>query len=138
MLTVVGMALQNTMLIVQYDLKGEPRLISAGTGLIVFSMFISLGQSECGSSLTLVCVVGFAGRIIGISLAGSVFQNMIKVNLHKYASDLPIQYMEAIVNSASAVWTTVPQVSSSLSSSLIHSQSRISPCLSVISHISSS
>ena len=34
----VGLALQNTSLAVQFELKSEPWLISAGTGLVVFCM----------------------------------------------------------------------------------------------------
>ena len=56
--------------------------------------------------------VGLAGRIIGISLAGSVFENMIQVNVAKYAPDLPAEYVQIVVNSATAVWINVPIVSS--------------------------
>lgn len=56
-------------------------------------------------------VVGFAGRVVGISLAGSVFGNMLQVYLGKYAPTLPPQYLEAVINSPAAVWDTVPAVS---------------------------
>jgi hypothetical protein len=36
---------------------------------------------------------------------------MLQVNLGKYASDLPPQYLEAVINSPAAVWETVPEVS---------------------------
>lgn len=36
---------------------------------------------------------------------------MLQVNLSKYASDLPPQYLEAVINSPAAVWETVPEVS---------------------------
>lgn len=85
----IGLAMQNSMLAVQFDLKSQPWLISAGTGSAVF--------------------IGFAGRIIGISLAGSVFENMIQVNLHKYAPELPEDLVRAVVNSATAVWQFVPE-----------------------------
>ena len=52
--------------------------------------------------------VGFAGRIIGISLAGSVFENMLQRNLAAYAPDLPAPLVQAVVNSAAAVWDSVP------------------------------
>lgn len=55
--------------------------------------------------------VGFAGRVVGISLAGSVFGNMLQVYLGKYAPSLPPQYLEAVINSPAAVWDTVPEVS---------------------------
>lgn len=35
----IGLAMQNSMLAVQFDLKDQPRLIPAGTGLVVFSGF---------------------------------------------------------------------------------------------------
>ena len=35
----IGLSMQNTMLAVQFELKKEPHLISAGTGLSVFSEF---------------------------------------------------------------------------------------------------
>ncbi|ORX34479.1 major facilitator superfamily domain-containing protein [Kockovaella imperatae] len=84
----IGLAMQNSMLSVQYDLKAQPWLIGAGTGTAVF--------------------IGFAGRILGISLAGSVFENTIQTNLHKYVPDLPQQLVYAVVNSAEAVWTVIP------------------------------
>lgn len=72
-------------------------MISAGTGLAVF--------------------IGFAGRIVGISLAGSVFENMIQVNLARYAPDLPSSLVAAVINNAGAVWTIVPEVSDLISAS---------------------
>ena len=51
---------------------------------------------------------GFIGRNLGISLGGSVFGNMMKVNLHKYAPSLPAEAIVAIQNNAGAVWTSVP------------------------------
>jgi hypothetical protein len=36
---------------------------------------------------------------------------MLQVNLRKFASDLPPQYLEAVINSPAAVWDTVPEVS---------------------------
>ena len=84
----IGLAMQNSMLAVQFELKAEPWLISAGTGLAVF--------------------IGFMGRIVGISLAGSVFENTIQKNLLKYAPGLPAEATLAVINSAAAVWTAVP------------------------------
>jgi len=52
--------------------------------------------------------VGFAGRIVGISLAGSVFENMLQVNLRKYSPETPEPLVHAIISSATAVWDTVP------------------------------
>lgn len=46
-----------------------------------------------------------------MSLAGSVFGNMLQVYLVKYAPNLPPQYLEAVINSPAAVWDTVPEVS---------------------------
>jgi MFS family permease len=85
----IGLALQNSMLAIQYELKAEPKLISAGTGAGTF--------------------LGFMGRIIGISLGGSVFENMIQVNLHKYAPTLPPSLVHAVVSNAAAIWTQVPE-----------------------------
>ena len=36
---------------------------------------------------------------------------MLQVNLRKFASDLPPQYLEAVINSPAAVWDIVPEVS---------------------------
>lgn len=52
---------------------------------------------------------GFIGRNLGISLGGSVFGNMIQVNLHKYAPGLPSSFLSAIQNNADAVYTVVPE-----------------------------
>ncbi|KAK4687774.1 MFS transporter, DHA2 family, glioxin efflux transporter, partial [Tremellales sp. Uapishka_1] len=84
----IGLFLQNSMIAVQFELKSEPWLISAGTGIAVF--------------------LGFAGRILGISLGGAIFENQIQTNIRKYASDLPAQYVNAVVQDANAVWDTVP------------------------------
>ena len=50
------------------------------------------------------------GRIIGISLAGSVFENMIQVYLRKYAPNLPAELVAVVINDANAIWTVVPDV----------------------------
>lgn len=84
----IGMSMQNCMLAIQYDLKTQPRLISVGVGAGTF--------------------LGFMGRIVGISLGGSVFENLIQSNLHKYAPTLPADIVHAVVNNADAVWSVVP------------------------------
>jgi hypothetical protein len=38
-----------------------------------------------------------------------VFENMIQVNLRKYAPSLPSVYISAVINSAGAVWDTIPE-----------------------------
>lgn len=85
----IGMTLQNTMVTIQFDLREQPHLITMGTGIGTF--------------------IGFAGRIVGISLAGSVFENMIQVNLHKYVPGLPEQLVHALTSNAAALWTVVPE-----------------------------
>lgn len=85
----VGMSLQNCMLAIQFELKKEPQFISAGVGIGTFT--------------------GFAGRIIGISLAGSVFENMIQVNLHKYVPQLSEAQVMEVVNDAGAVYSMIPE-----------------------------
>ncbi|ORY27750.1 major facilitator superfamily domain-containing protein [Naematelia encephala] len=84
----IGMALQNSMLVVQFVLKAQPRLISAGTGLVVF--------------------VGFCGRILGLSIGGSVFENLLQQNLRKGVPELTPEQFYNVVNSATAVWTSIP------------------------------
>ena len=85
----IGMSLQNTMLAVQFELKKEPWLISAGTGMAVF--------------------VGFYGRIIGISVATCVLENLLQKKLHQYVPDMPEIYVQQVINQASAVWTIIPE-----------------------------
>jgi hypothetical protein len=94
----IGMTLQNTMISVQFELKSRPWLISAGTGMVVF--------------------LGFAGRIIGISLATSVFENMIQKNLHRGVPDLPDALVRSVVADATAVWNVIPEVSQVFSSQI--------------------
>ena len=67
----------------------KPQLISIGTGTVTF--------------------FGFVGRNLGISLAGSVFGNMLLVNLHKYAPGLPPGLVAAVQNNAGAVYSAVPE-----------------------------
>ena len=86
------------------QVKSEPWLISAATGLAVFSESHPPARSLWPRSRA----VGFAGRILGLSLAGSVFQNMLKNNLHKYAPGASEDIVVAVVNSADAVWKYVP------------------------------
>lgn len=86
----IGLSLQNSMLAIQYEFRDEPKLISVATGAGTF--------------------LGFAGRIVGISLGGSVFENMIQVNLHKYVPALPAGLVQAVTSDASAVWTVVPEI----------------------------
>ena len=45
-----------------------------------------------------------------MSLAGSVFGNMLQVNLRKYAPGLSAELVTAIQNTAGAVFTDVPEV----------------------------
>lgn len=85
----IGMTLQNSMVSIQFDLREQPHLITMGTGIGTF--------------------IGFAGRIVGLSLAGSVFENMIQVNLHKYVPDLPEEVVHAMTSNAGALWTSVPE-----------------------------
>lgn len=85
----VGLSLQNAILAIQNSLNSTPRLVPAGVGLGTY--------------------LGFAGRIVGISLAGSVFENLLQKNLHKYVPDLPDELVQAVVNQATAVWTDVPE-----------------------------
>ncbi|BEJ13591.1 hypothetical protein CspHIS471_0307650 [Cutaneotrichosporon sp. HIS471] len=85
----IGMTLQNAMVSIQFDLRDEPSLITMGTGVGTF--------------------FGFAGRIIGLSLAGSVFENMIQVNLHKYVPNLPEELVHVMTSNANALWTIVPE-----------------------------
>ena len=47
---------------------------------------------------------------MGISLAGSVFENMLQRNLAHYAPDLAPALVAIVISSASAVWTAVPDV----------------------------
>ena len=107
----IGCVLQNTIIAVQYVLyvfhiffeysdkssldhvlrsHKKPQLISIGTGTVTF--------------------FGFVGRNLGISLAGSVFGNMLQVNLHHYAPGLPAQLVAAVQNNAGAVYSAVPEV----------------------------
>ncbi|WVN86534.1 uncharacterized protein L203_101700 [Cryptococcus depauperatus CBS 7841] len=85
----IGCCLQNVMVSVQHELRKEPWLISLGTGLTVF--------------------IGFFGRITALSMAGSVFENMIQRHLKSYVPGITPDIVKAIVNDASAVWTAVPE-----------------------------
>lgn len=100
----IGLAMQNSMLAVQFELKAEPWLIPAGTGISIFSKS-SLFTLRADTDV----IVGFAGRIVGLSMAGSVFGNTIQTNIVKYAPDLPPQYAGSLINDASAVWTVIPE-----------------------------
>jgi hypothetical protein len=53
---------------------------------------------------------GFVGRLYGIGIAGSVFENMIPVNIHKYAPSLSKELVKQVQDNANAVWHTVPDV----------------------------
>lgn len=83
-----GVAMQNSSLAIQAELRAEPRLIPAGIGISTF--------------------LGFAGRITGISLAQSVFGNMLKRNLGRYAPGLGHELRARVALDATALWTAVP------------------------------
>ncbi|WVQ71499.1 hypothetical protein IAR50_001037 [Cryptococcus sp. DSM 104548] len=85
----LGCCMQNIMLAVQNELRGEPLLVSVGTGMTVFA--------------------GFAGRIIGLNTAQSVFENMIQNNLNHDVPGIPYSTVQLIINDAGAVWTA-PQI----------------------------
>ncbi|TYJ55368.1 hypothetical protein B9479_003983 [Cryptococcus floricola] len=84
----LGCCMQNIMLAVQNELREEPLLVSLGTGMTVF--------------------MGFAGRIIGLNTAQSVFENMIQRNLRHEIPGIPYATIQLIMNDASAVWTQFP------------------------------
>ncbi|ODO11433.1 hypothetical protein I350_00213 [Cryptococcus amylolentus CBS 6273] len=84
----LGCCMQNIMLAVQNELREEPLLVSLGTGMTVF--------------------MGFAGRIIGLNTAQSVFENMIQRNLRHEIPGIPYATIQLIMNDAGAVWTDVP------------------------------
>ncbi|KAF8304793.1 MFS general substrate transporter [Clavulina sp. PMI_390] len=84
----VGLVLQNSIIAVQYVFHKQPYLIPLGTGTVTF--------------------FGFIGRNVGISLAGSVFGNMLQKNILKYAPSLSADLVKSIQANANAVWTDVP------------------------------
>ncbi|WVQ71500.1 hypothetical protein IAR50_001038 [Cryptococcus sp. DSM 104548] len=84
----LGCCMQNIMLAVQNELRHEPGLLSMGTGLAVF--------------------VGFAGRILGLNVAQSVFENMVQRNLRSQVPNITPQLISSIMNDAASVWTVVP------------------------------
>lgn len=84
----VGCSMQNASLSIQCELRSEPRLIPAGMGIGTF--------------------VGFAGRIVGISMAQSVFGNVLKQNVQKYAPLLSPELKHRVVVDSSSLWTAVP------------------------------
>jgi len=84
----VGMFLQNVIIVAQYEFRDHPHLMTTVTGSIM--------------------LMGNIGRLIGISAAGSVFENMLQVNIHKYAPDIPQYLIIAMMKSADALWKVVP------------------------------
>jgi len=83
------MFLQNTIMITQYEFRNVPHLMASATGAIVF--------------------VGFLGRVLGISIAGSVFENMLQVHIRREGGGrIPMWMITAVMNSADAVWRVVP------------------------------
>lgn len=61
----------------------------------------------------ILAFMGFVGRLLGISVAGSIFANQLRHNLSVYVPDLPPQVAAALLGSASAIWDDVPDVSAS-------------------------
>ncbi|WWD21836.1 hypothetical protein CI109_106324 [Kwoniella shandongensis] len=84
----VGMCVQNSFLVIQQELKKEPKLIALGTGLASF--------------------MGFVGRIIALSLGGSVFENMLQKNIKNQVAGITPEIIAEIMNDATAVWNAVP------------------------------
>ncbi|ODN84854.1 hypothetical protein L202_00712 [Cryptococcus amylolentus CBS 6039] len=84
----LGCCMQNIMLAVQNELRHEPAVLSMGTGLAVF--------------------VGFAGRILGLNVAQSVFENMLQRNLRSQIPTISSELIASIMNDAASVWTVVP------------------------------
>lgn len=84
----VGMFLQNIIIVTQWEFRHQPHLVTPATGSII--------------------LMGNIGRLIGVSTAGSVFENMLQVNIHKYAPDVPQSLIMAAMNAADALWRIVP------------------------------
>ncbi|KAF8317979.1 MFS general substrate transporter [Clavulina sp. PMI_390] len=83
-----GLVLQNVIILAQYEFRNEPQYVTLGTGAITFC--------------------GFIGRLYGIGIGGSVFENMIPVNITKYAPTLSPEITTQVRDNALAVWTSVP------------------------------
>ncbi|KAJ9105414.1 hypothetical protein QFC21_001785 [Naganishia friedmannii] len=84
----IGLFLQNTMILVQWDYHKTPRLIPQAMGAVMFWSFV--------------------GRILGISLGGVVFSNVLKKSLAQYAPTLSPEIAMVVLSSANGVWTVVP------------------------------
>ncbi|KAF8304792.1 MFS general substrate transporter [Clavulina sp. PMI_390] len=84
----IGLVLQNSIIAVQYVFHKQPKLMSIATGTVTF--------------------FGYVGRNVGISLAGSVFGNMLQKNLVKDVPSLSSDIIQKIQANANAVWTDVP------------------------------
>ncbi|KAJ9122112.1 hypothetical protein QFC24_004339 [Naganishia onofrii] len=84
----IGLFLQNTMILVQWDYHKTPRLIPQAMGAVMFWSFV--------------------GRILGISLGGVVFSNVLKKSLTQYAPTLSPEIAMVVLSSANGVWTVVP------------------------------
>ncbi|CDZ98787.1 Predicted transporter (major facilitator superfamily) [Phaffia rhodozyma] len=88
----VGVAafLQNIIIAGQVEFRNEPRFISRAIGIITF--------------------IGFIGRIVGVSVATSIFNNLIIFKLDKYAPTMPKAYQSIVRDSVAAIRTVVPEV----------------------------
>lgn len=64
----IGLFLQNTMILVQWDYHKTPKLIPQAMGAVMFWSFV--------------------GRILGISLGGAVFSNMVSRKVGDAGQDL--------------------------------------------------
>ncbi|KAG8863135.1 hypothetical protein FRB96_009317 [Tulasnella sp. 330] len=81
----VGCAFQNTIIAIQAEYHDNPRMVPQSTSLVNFTQY--------------------SGGIIGVSVAGTIFNNRLGVSLMKFAPDLPATTVLMIKSSVATIST---------------------------------
>jgi len=96
-----GCALQNTIIAIQAEYAEKPELIPQSTSLVNFTQLI--------------------GGIIGISVAGPIFNNQLGTNLAKFAPGLDPQIAAAVRQSVQTIYTLTGQEKANVLKAYTHS-----------------
>jgi hypothetical protein len=102
--------------IAQYELRNEAQYVALGTGAITLCVEFITANSKYVFMFAFCWRMSphnsssFVGRLLGIGITGSVFENMIPVNIRKYAPSLSEVLIKQVQDNANAVWHIIPGV----------------------------
>lgn len=106
----VAFFLQNAIMAAQVEMRSEPRFISRAIGLVNFWAFLSveLWLIRHNKGLTFLALSS-SGRVLGISVSTSIFENLLPLKLRHHAPELSPAIFAIVLQSIDAIRSLVPE-----------------------------